>query len=187
MEDVLGGLHDTRVELSNGKILRELGCADDVVCPFGSADYAQRALARLARAVDRFGMHLWKVLLQYWATIASKMILSGEELTIVSRLSYLGICLVRDGVTVLDVNTRMKGSSGMSWCAALVARVWNFAEVERSWVLLTVLQIAQFRRMVVRHGACNLEMFVISGFSHTDISIVSLGSDGVTKWVIWKL
>lgn len=74
MEDALGGLQGVGIELA--ETLCDQDCADNVMCLLASADHAQRALSRLARAMARFAMcsvpRKFKALLQDWKTIVPK-------------------------------------------------------------------------------------------------------------------
>lgn len=48
-----------------------------------------------------------KVLLLDWTTVVPKVILGGQELTIVGHLSYLDSFMTKDGSTVPEVSTRL--------------------------------------------------------------------------------
>lgn len=55
-KDFLGDSHDADIELANSVNLGEIDYTDDFVCLFESAEHAQRALNKLARALAPSGM-----------------------------------------------------------------------------------------------------------------------------------
>lgn len=98
----------------------------------------QRPLDRLSSAVAQFSMLFvpskCKMLLHDWTTAVPKVILVGEELTIVVRFSYLCSCLTADGSTAVQVTRAYPKLDGIRQTEALAVSGRYFTELKRSQV-----------------------------------------------------